>query len=374
MIIGVPKELKSNENRVAITPAGVGSLVKGGHRVLVENDAGTGSGFKDADYLGAGAVVVHRAKDVWEQSEMIMKVKEPIADEYRYFRPDVILFTYLHLAAEPHLAKALIDGGVTAIAYETVARNNKLPLLTPMSEVAGRMATQIGARCLENNFGGKGIILSGVPGVHRGKVTIIGGGIVGTNAAQIALGLGADVTIIDINPDRLREIEDVFGSRIQTLISNPTNIAEEVAASDLVIGAVLIPGGKAPKLVTTEMIKSMNPGSVVIDVAIDQGGVIETVDRITTHAFPTYEKHGVIHYAVANIPSVVPRTSTLALTNVTLPYAVKMANYGFERALQLDPSLKKGVNTAKGAVTHETVAADLGFPYVPVDQLNIASI
>lgn len=288
-----------------------------------------------------------------------MKVKEPISSEYGYFRKGLVLFTYLHLAAEPELAKALVDSGVTAIAYETVEVNRTLPLLTPMSEVAGRMASQIGAQFLEKSKGGKGILLSGVPGVKRGKVTIIGGGVVGTNAAKIAVGLGADVTLIDLSAERLRQLDDQFGKDIQTLMSNPLNIAEAVKDSDLVIGAVLIPGAKAPKLVTEEMIQSMSPGSVVVDVAIDQGGIIETVDKITTHDDPTYTKHGVVHYAVANMPGAVPRTSTIGLTNVTMPYALQIANKGVEQAVAENQALALGVNVANGSITYKAVARDL---------------
>ncbi|MFE1242609.1 alanine dehydrogenase [Fictibacillus sp. NPDC058756] len=363
MIIGVPAEIKNNENRVAITPSGVMTLTAAGHTVLVENNAGEGSGFTNEDYAAAGAQILEDVKDVWA-AEMVMKVKEPLASEYKYFRSDLILFTYLHLAAEPALAKALTESGVTAIAYETVEFNRTLPLLTPMSEVAGRMSAQIGAQFLEKPKGGKGILLAGVPGVRRGKVTIIGGGVVGTNAAKVAIGLGADVTIIDLSPDRLRQLDDIFGNSIQTLMSNPLNIAQAVAESDLVIGAVLIPGAKAPKLVTEEMIKAMTPGSVVVDVAIDQGGIFETVDRITTHDNPTYDKHGVVHYAVANMPGAVPRTSTIALTNVTVPYALQIANKGAQKAIADNPSLKAGLNTAGGFVTYEAVAADLGYDYV----------
>ncbi|MFD1359419.1 alanine dehydrogenase [Fictibacillus halophilus] len=363
MIIGVPAEIKNNENRVAITPSGVMTLTAAGHTVLVENNAGEGSGFTNEDYAAAGAQILEDVKDVWA-AEMVMKVKEPLASEYKYFRSDLILFTYLHLAAEPALAKALTESGVTAIAYETVEFNRTLPLLTPMSEVAGRMSAQIGAQFLEKPKGGKGILLAGVPGVRRGKVTIIGGGVVGTNAAKVAIGLGADVTIIDLSPDRLRQLDDIFGNSIQTLMSNPLNIAQAVAESDLVIGAVLIPGAKAPKLVTEEMIKAMTPGSVVVDVAIDQGGIFETVDRITTHDNPTYDKYGVVHYAVANMPGAVPRTSTIALTNVTVPYALQIANKGAQKAIADNPSLKAGLNTAGGFVTYEAVAADLGYDYV----------
>ncbi|MED4955619.1 alanine dehydrogenase, partial [Paenibacillus macerans] len=320
MIIGVPKEIKNNENRVALTPSGAYSLVSAGHQVFIEKNAGTGSGFTDAEYTAAGARLVGQAADAWS-AELVIKVKEPQPSEYAYFRKGLILFTYLHLAPEPELTAALRDKGVTAIAYETVEVNKTLPLLTPMSEVAGRMAVQIGAQFLEKPYGGKGILLGGVPGVKRGKVTIIGGGVVGTNAAKIAVGLGAEVTIIDVNPERLRQLDDIFGARLQTLMSNPQHIAEAVEESDLVIGAVLIPGAKAPKLVRENMVKAMRPGSVIVDVAIDQGGIFETVDRITTHSDPTYVKHGVVHYAVANMPGAVPRTSTYALTNATLPYA-----------------------------------------------------
>lgn len=366
MIIGIPREIKNNENRVAITPAGVVALTEAGHQILVEQNAGVGSSFEDIDYTAAGATIIAEAKDVWAQSDMIMKVKEPLSSEYGYFREGLILFTYLHLAAEAELAQALVDSGVIAIAYETVEVNRTLPLLTPMSEVAGRMASQIGAQFLEKLKGGKGILLSGVPGVKRGKVTVIGGGVVGTNAAKIAVGLGADVTLIDLSADRLRQIDDQFGNDIQTLMSNPLNIAEAVKDSDLVIGAVLIPGAKAPKLVTEEMIKSMNPGSVVVDVAIDQGGIIETVDKITTHDNPTYTKHGVVHYAVANMPGAVPRTSTLGLTNVTIPYALQIANKGVQQALADNPALALGLNVANGDVTYSAVARDLGYELVSV--------
>ncbi|MFC5470236.1 alanine dehydrogenase [Cohnella suwonensis] len=367
MLIGIPKEIKNNENRVAITPAGVVSLSNNGHRIKVEKDAGLASGFTNEEYRFAGAEIEERAEDVWA-SEMVMKVKEPLASEYRYFRPGLILFAYLHLAAEPALAKALTESEVTAIAYETVEVGRALPLLTPMSEVAGRMSVQIGAQFLEKPYGGKGILLGGVPGAKRGKVTIIGGGVVGTNAAKIAVGLGADVTIVDLSADRLRQLDDIFGSRLNTLMSNPMNIAEAVAESDLVIGAVLIPGAKAPKLVTERMIESMKPGSVVVDVAIDQGGIIETVDRITTHDDPTFVKHGVLHYAVANMPGAVPRTSTIALTNATVPYAVQIANKGVRQAALSNPALAMGVNTAAGRVTYKAVAADLGYDHVAFDE------
>jgi alanine dehydrogenase len=368
MIVGVPKEIKNNENRVAITPAGVISFVKAGHQVMIESNAGLGSSFPNEDYSAAGALVVEQAADVWSKADMIMKVKEPLPAEFIYFRKDLILFTYLHLAAEPALARALVDYGVTAIAYETVEVNGALPLLLPMSEVAGRMSAQIGAQFLEKPHGGKGVLLSGVPGVKRGKVTVIGGGVVGTNAAKIAAGLGADVTVIDLNPDRLRQLDDIFGTGIHTLVSNPSNIAVAVAESDLVIGAVLIPGAKAPKLVTEDMVKAMSPGSVIVDVAIDQGGIFETVDRITTHDNPTYTKYGVIHYAVANMPGAVPRTSTLALTNVTVPYGLQIAGKGIKQSIQDNRGLKLGVNAAGGYITYEAVARDLGYTYKPVEQ------
>ncbi|WP_374718224.1 alanine dehydrogenase [Neobacillus sp.] len=368
MIIGVPKEIKNNENRVALTPAGVVSFVNAGHSVLIETNAGIGSGFTDEAYEKAGAKIINSAEEVWKKSDMIMKVKEPLASEYQYFCQGLILFTYLHLAAEPALAQALKDSGVIAIAYETVSVNKTLPLLTPMSEVAGRMAAQIGAAFLQKNNGGQGILLAGVPGVSRGKVTIIGGGIVGTNAAKMAIGLGADVTIIDLSADRLRQLDDIFGNQIKTLMSNPYNIAEAVAEADLLIGAVLIPGAKAPKLVTEEMVRSMKPGSVIVDVAIDQGGIVETIDHVTTHDNPTFEKHGVIHYSVANMPGAVPRTSTIALTNVTVPYALQIANKGVYKAIAENPALKLGVNVANGEITYEAVAKDLGYQYVTVEK------
>lgn len=366
MIIGVPGEIKNNENRVALTPGGVTQFTAAGHKVIVQKDAGIGSGFTNEDYAAAGAAIAEDVKDVWA-AEMVMKVKEPLPSEYGFFREGLILFTYLHLAAEPALAEALKNKGVTAIAYETVSAGRTLPLLTPMSEVAGRMAAQIGAQFLEKPKGGKGILLAGVPGVSRGKVTIIGGGVVGTNAAKMAIGLGADVTIIDLSADRLRELDDIFGNQIKTLMSNPVNIANAVAEADLLICAVLIPGAKAPTLVSEAMVQSMKPGSVIVDVAIDQGGIVETVDHITTHDNPTYVKHGVVHYAVANMPGAVPRTSTLALTNVTVPYALQIANKGVNKAIAENTALKAGVNAAKGDITYEAVARDLGYTYVPVD-------
>ncbi|WP_419883253.1 alanine dehydrogenase [Peribacillus sp. B-H-3] len=368
MRIGIPKEIKNNENRVAITPAGVVALVEAGHEVYIEKNAGLGSSFSNEAYIAAGAIITEEASDVWTTAQMVLKVKEPIASEYQYFRKDLILFTYLHLAAEPSLTQALKDSGILAIAYETVSVNRTLPLLTPMSEVAGRMAAQIGAQFLEKPQGGKGILLSGVPGVKRGKVTIVGGGVVGTNAAKVAIGLGADVTIIDLSPERLRQLDDIFGNQITTLISNPYNLAHAVAESDLVIGAVLIPGAKAPKLVTEEMVKAMADGSVIVDVAIDQGGIFETADKISTHDNPTYVKHGVVHYAVANMPGAVPQTSTIALTNVTIPYALQIANKGAVQAIKDNAALAQGVNVANGEITFEAVASDLGLQYVSVEK------
>ncbi|WML54299.1 alanine dehydrogenase [Neobacillus sp. PS3-12] len=363
MRIGIPKEIKNNENRVAMTPAGVVNLLKFGHEVFIEKGAGIGSGFSDQDFTINGAQVVETSDEVWSM-DMVMKVKEPLPNEYKYFRENQILFTYLHLAAEPELTKALIDHKVVGIAYETVQLpHGTLPLLTPMSEIAGRMAPQVGAQFLEKINGGKGILLSGVPGVGPGRVTIIGGGVAGTNAVKIAVGLGAMVNIIDLNPERLRHLDEIFGSRISTLISNPYNIAEAVKESDLVIGAVLIPGAKAPKLVTEDMVKTMKAGSVIVDIAIDQGGIFETTDRITTHDHPTYEKHGVVHYAVANMPGAVPRTSTFALTNVTVPYAVQIANKGYKKACLENEALLKGLNTLDGYVTYEAVAKAHGLPF-----------
>ncbi|SFP57381.1 alanine dehydrogenase [Salibacterium halotolerans] len=369
MIIGIPKEIKNNENRVAMTPAGVHAFAEAGHHVMVETSAGEGSAFSDTEYEQAGAVIESEAADVWNKADLVLKVKEPLASEFSYFREDLLLFTYLHLAAEPDLVQALTESRMTSVAYETVEVNGTLPLLTPMSEVAGRMSSQIGAQFLEKSKGGKGILLSGVPGVKRGKVTVIGGGIVGTNAAVIAQGLGADVTIVDVSPGRLREIDNLYHGSIRTMMSNPMNIAEEVKHSDLVIGAVLIPGAKAPKLVTDDMIQSMTPGSVVVDVAIDQGGIIETADRITTHDQPTYTKYDVLHYAVANMPGAVPRTSTIALTNVTLPYALEIAASGIGKAAADNPGIEKGINTAGGAVTYQAVADALGYPHQDVSNV-----
>ncbi|MFS0783757.1 alanine dehydrogenase [Bacillus sp. 1P06AnD] len=356
MIIGVPKEIKNNENRVSLIPASVSAIKQHGHQVLVQKGAGAGSGITDDLYRQAGAHVVDTADEVWA-ADVVVKVKEPQKEEYRFFRKELILFTYLHLSAEPELTQALLQREVTAIAYETIQLDNgSLPLLTPMSEIAGRMSVQLGAQFLEKMHGGKGILLGGVPGVKPAKVTIIGGGVVGTNAAKMAAGLGADVTILDISAERLRQLDDQFAGRIKTCISNPFNIEQEVIAADLLIGAVLIPGAKAPRLVTSSMVEKMDPSSVIIDVAIDQGGSIETIDRITSHEEPTYTKHGVVHYAVPNIPGAVSKTSTFALANVTTPYLIQLADKGLEKALLSSLPMEKGLNTFKGRITHKAVA------------------
>lgn len=369
MIIGVPKEIKDSENRVAMTPAGVKTLAGHGHKVLVQTGAGNGSGFSDAEYKGAGAELIGEPQDIFEQADMIVKVKEPLPPEYSYFHPGQLLFTYLHLAPERELTAALLASEVTGIAYETIqVPNGSLPLLTPMSEVAGRMSVQLGAQFLEKIHGGRGILLGGVPGVAPAEVVIIGGGVVGINAAKMAVGLGAQVTIFDINPDRLRYLDDVFSGRVKTIVSNEYSIAQAVEKADLLIGAVLLPGKRAPHLVTEAMVKNMQPGAVIVDVAIDQGGCIETIDRVTTHSNPTYIKHGVVHYAVANIPGIVPRTSTFALTNCTLPYAVKLAGKGLD-AVREDASLARGVNVYRGKVTCEPVAASLDLVYTPLTEL-----
>ncbi len=369
MRIGVPKEVLNNENRVAMTPAGVFTLKTAGHDVFIETGAGIGSSFTDEDYIEAGATIVATAEEAWN-AEMVMKVKEPQASEFSYLREGQIVFTYFHLAQEPELTRELLERKVTAVAYETVQLpNNSLPLLAPMSELAGRMATQIGAQFLQKTHGGKGVLLGGIPGVSRSKVTIIGGGMAGTNAAQVAIGMGARVTVIDLSIDRLRQLEEMFGNDVQTLVSNPYNIAHAVEDADLVIGAVLIPGARAPKLVSEEMVKSMKPGSVLVDIAIDQGGIFETSDRITTHDHPTYKKHDVVHYAVANMPGAVPRTSTMGLTNATVPYAVQIANKGVKQACLDNPALLKGVNAYGGHITHKAVAESQNLEFVSLEGL-----
>lgn len=368
MKIGIPKEVKNNEFRVSLTPAGASALSGAGHQVLVERGAGAGSGFADYEYAAEGAVIVPSAPDVWAQADMIMKVKEPLPEEYGYFRKGQVLFTFLHLAAEDGLAEALIRSQVTGIAYETIQLpGGGLPLLTPMSEVAGRMSVQVGARFLEAYHGGRGMLLGGVPGVPPADVVIIGGGTVGTNAAKMALGLGASVTIVERSADRLRYLDDIFGGRIRTVMSNPYHIARETQRADLLIGSVLVPGARAPKLVSEAMVAKMKKGAVIVDVAVDQGGSIETIDRVTTHDNPVYEKYGVIHYAVANMPGAVPHTSTFALTNATLPYALEIAGKGVERAIRENAALMQGVNTYRGKVTHQAVAQALGRTYEPLE-------
>ena len=363
MIIGVPKEIKISENRVGMTEAGAKQLTKEGHTILVEKDAGVGSGISNEQYEKAGAKIIDTKKDVYAKADMIMKVKEPLPDEYELLKENQILYTYLHLAAEAKLTKVLAERKVKSVAYETIQlENGSLPLLTPMSEVAGRMATQVGAFYLQKDHGGKGILLGGVTGVMPGKVTIIGGGVVGTNAAKMAIGLGAQVTILDVSTARLEYLDDIFKGRCQTLFSNAINIENSVIESDLVVGGVLITGQKAPTLVSKEMISSMRKGSVVVDVAVDQGGCIETC-RPTSHTNPTYEVDGVIHYCVPNMPGVVPRTSTYALTNVTLKYASMLAAMGVEDAVAKDKALMKGLNVYNGYVCYEPVAKDLGMEY-----------
>jgi alanine dehydrogenase len=356
MIIGVPKEIKDNEARVGVTPAGVKELTEAGHTVLVETLAGAQSSFPDVDYQNAGAEIVGDAGFVWGKSDMVVKVKEPVETEYSYFREGLVLFTYLHLAPLPALTDKLLASKVIGIAYETVRdRQGTLPLLTPMSEVAGRMSVQVGANYLEKERGGRGILLGGVPGVPPAHVTILGGGIVGTNAARVALGFGAKVTLIDVNLNRLRELEDIFGGRLYTLASNRYNIAQATREADLVIGGVLIPGTTAPKLVTRAMVSQMKKGAVIVDVAIDQGGCVETA-RPTSHSNPSFVVDGVVHYCVTNMPGAVPHTSTLALTNSTFPYLLRLANLGASEALRQDAGLAEGLNTWLGTLTHRGVA------------------
>jgi alanine dehydrogenase len=360
MKIGVPKEIKTNENRVALVPAGAEALVAAGHEVFVETGAGDGSGFSDADYTAVGAQVAPDADATWAAGDMILKVKEPIEPEWKRIRRGQTLFTYFHFAADERLTRAHLDSGATCIAYETVELpSRELPLLTPMSEVAGRMAVQEGAKYLEKLYGGRGVLLGGVPGVAPAKVVILGGGIVGINAAKMAAGLGAKTVLLDINLDRLRYLSDVMPANVQLIYSNHQNIREQISTADLVIGAVLIPGAKAPKLVRREDLKLMRPGAVIVDVAVDQGGCIETI-KPTTHENPTYTIDGIIHYAVANMPGGVPRTSTLALTNATLPYTLQLANKGWRRALRENGALLKGLNVVEGRVTYPGVAEAFG--------------
>lgn len=369
MIIGIPKEIKNNENRVALPPSGVFDLTNRGHQVLVEKDAGKGSAITDEEYAAAGATIIDSAADVWA-AEMVMKVKEPLPEEYQYFRKGLLLFTYLHLAANKPLTEALVNSGVNAIAYENVQpADNTLPLLAPMSEIAGRMAAQIGANYLERVNGGKGILLSGVPGVRRGNVVVIGGGVVGLNAAKLALGLGANVTLLDVSVPRLKELDIIFGNSVQTMMSNSYNIQECLKTADLVIGAVLIPGHKAPTLITKEMVAQMPDHGVIVDVAIDQGGIFETEDRVTTHDDPTYVTEGVVHYAVANMPGAVPQTATYALSNSTMAYANLLANNPLEEILKNNLALRQGVNTYNGKLTIEPVAKDLNMEYTSIDEV-----
>ena len=366
MIIGVPKEIKNNENRVGMTPAGVAEMVKRGHRVYVQQTAGIGSGFSDEEYVKAGAEMLPTIDAVYAAAEMIVKVKEPIAPEYPLVRPGQVLFTYFHFAADRELTDAMLASGATCIAYETVEKADRsLPLLIPMSEVAGRMSVQEGARFLEKPQGGKGKLMGGVPGVRPARVLILGGGIVGTNAAWIAAGMGAEVMICDVNLQRLRYLSEVLPKNVKTLYSSNHNICRELPTIDVVIGSVLIPGDKTPHLITRDMLKLMQPGTVLVDVAIDQGGCFET-SHPTTHSEPTYELDGIVHYAVANIPGAVPFTSTMALTNATLPYALALANKGWQEACRADAALAKGVNVVDGKVTYKAVADVFGLEYTPL--------
>jgi alanine dehydrogenase len=367
MKIGVPKEIKTLEFRVGMTPAGVRELIHDGHEVIVETNAGEGIGMSNADYVAAGAKVVDKAEDVFAAADMIVKVKEPQLNECAMLRPDQVLFTYLHLAADPEQTAALVKSGTTAIAYETVtADDGSLPLLTPMSEVAGRLSIQAGAFALQKANGGRGVLLGGVPGVAPGKVLVIGGGVAGANAADMAVGLGASVTILDRSMPRLRQLDDIWGGRVRTVYSTVDAVDELTREADLVVGAVLVAGAAAPKLVTKENVKNMHAGAVMVDISIDQGGCFET-SRPTTHAEPTYEVDGVVHYCVTNMPGAVPRTSTFALTNATLPFVKNLANLGWREALARDPHLANGLNVHAGQVNHEAVAHDLGYDYMSAE-------
>ena len=369
MIVGILKEIKAEENRVCMTPAGVEVMRQNGHEVLVEKNAGNGSGFQNSAYKKAGAEIINTTKEIFKRAKMVMHVKEPLPAEYDLIRKGQIVFTYLHLAAAEELTRVLIKSGSIGIAYETIQKEDgSLPLLTPMSEVAGRMAIQQGAKYLEMAHGGHGVLLGGVPGVDPGTVVIIGGGIVGTNAAKMACGLGAKVYILDMNLERLRYLSDVMPSNCFLLMSKPTTVRRLIKEADVVVGAVLIPGAKAPRLITREMLKTMKKGAVLVDVAIDQGGCFET-SKATTHGAPIYEVEGVVHYCVANMPGAVPKTSTLALTNATLPYAVEIANKGWKKAMQQNPEIKYGANVVKGKVTYEGVAEAFGLEFNPIDSL-----
>lgn len=369
MIVGVPKEIKDHETRVGITPAGAKALTDAGHKILVEASAGELSAFPDAEYVASGAEIIASAAQLWAAAEIIVKVKEPIAQEYSHFRPGLALFTYLHLAPAPELTSALLENKVTGIAYETIRdAAGTLPLLTPMSEVAGRMSVQVGAAYLQTEHGGRGLLLGGVPGVPPAHVCIIGGGIVGTNAARIAMGFGAKVTIVDLNLNRLRELDDIFNGRIYTLASNSYNLLRAVQESDLVIGGVLIPGATAPKIVTRQMVSQMKKGAVIVDVAIDQGGCVETAHP-TTHSNPSYTEYGVVHYCVTNIPAAVPHTSTLGLTNATFPYVLRLAKDGIQAALRSHKDIHDGVNTYQGKLTYKAVADSQQRPWTPIADL-----
>ena len=369
MIIGLPKEIKDNESRVGLTPAGVKTLSDFGHTVLVEKSAGVGSGISDDEFRAAGGQIVETADEVWQRGEMVVKVKEPVGPEYQRMREGQLLFTYLHLAPDPKLTQAMLASKITGVAYETITNDDgHLPLLTPMSEVAGRMAVQVGAHYLQKPEGGRGVLMGGVPGVLPAKTVVIGGGVVGINSIKMAVGLGANVTVLDKNLERLRYLDDIFGTKIKTLMSNDYNVQESIANADLVIGAVLIPGAAAPHLVKKAMLKTMHKGAVIVDVAVDQGGCIETTHP-TTHSNPTYYVDDVLHYCVANMPGAVPRTSTFALTNATLPLAVKLANKGFKDAIAKDNHLKAGVNTYAGHITYEAVAESQNLAYKAIDEL-----
>jgi len=369
MIVGVLKEIKAEENRVCMTPAGVEVMKQNGHEVLVEKNAGLGSGFNNAVYKSAGAEIIDSPQEIFKRADMVMHVKEPLAAEYNLIRKDQIIFTYLHLAAAEELTHVLIKSGSIGIAYETIQKaDGSLPLLTPMSEVAGRMAIQQGAKYLEMAQGGHGVLLGGVPGVDPGTVVIIGGGIVGTNAAKMACGLGAKVYILDMNLERLRYLSDVMPSNCFLLMSKPTTVRRLIKEADVIVGAVLIPGAKAPRLITREMLKTMKKGAVLVDVAIDQGGCFET-SKATTHGEPIYTVDGVVHYCVANMPGAVPKTSTLALTNATLPYAVEIADKGWQKAMQENPEIKPGANVVQGKVTYQGVAEAFGLEFTPIDSL-----
>jgi alanine dehydrogenase len=368
MIIGVPREVKGEESRVALTPSGVGAFVAHGHSVVVEHGAGDGSRIRDALYRDAGAALADAAQ-VWERADLVLKVKEPIAAEYPRLRPGLTLFTYLHLAANPELTRALMGQRVRALAYETLQlADGSLPLLAPMSEIAGRLATQVGAWCLEAQNGGRGVLLSGASGVRPAKVVIVGAGIAGSNACKVAVGVGAHVSILDVDPGKLRYVHDILGGHVTTVMSNRANLEEEITSADLVIGAVLIPGAKAPRLIARDLVAAMRPGAALVDLSIDQGGCAET-SRPTTHANPIYREEDVVHYAVTNMPGIVPHTSTLALTNATLSYALELADHGLAKAIHRSEALRKACNVIDGQLTHPAVAEAMGLPAVPPERL-----